>query len=57
MKSKTVTCGHITVQRDPRGDLTIHARGDGFANIQAADVDDLFAALLEMTRSSGEEDA
>lgn len=46
---RAITRGGVTVVSDSNGNLTIHARGDGEARVQCADVPDLLLALHEMT--------
>jgi len=46
-----ITIGGIRVKRDVRGNLLIIARGNGQCHIQAADADDLRAALEALYRS------
>lgn len=40
--------GGIKIERDGLGNLTIHARGNGKAHVQRADVADLRAALDDL---------
>ncbi len=56
MIAKVVQSGGITIKRDPLGNIQICARGDGCVDIQQADIDDLFAALLEMMHAPTDED-
>jgi hypothetical protein len=45
-----ITRGGVTVFGEARGNIKIHCRGDGLAECQAADVEDLIAALTEYAR-------
>ena len=45
---RTVRRGGILIVSDVNGNLTIHARGDGEARVQQADVPDLMLALREI---------
>ena len=55
-KQRTIRRGGIIVLSDVHGNLTIHARGDGQADVQNADVPDLILALKELQDASALED-
>jgi hypothetical protein len=43
-----ITRGGIKIERDAVGNLTIHARGNGYCRVQRADIPDLQAVLDEL---------